>query len=401
MKKVSVPLIVCSPLLLAFAYWTLLNRAEPFMYQFYLLAWWAYIILLDAILALKTGRFFVLNKNFPHLLIMSVAFWCLFELVNLRLENWFYVNVPFPAGFRVSGYLLAFGTVIPAIYLTKELLCRLLPPIIIRPVSLPHYPAWAIPLGLSCLTLSLAFPTYFFGLAWIFLAFVVDGHNYRKGYGSFVRHLEEGSLTEVATAILSGMVCGFLWEFWNYWSVTKWVYTVPFFESLKVFEMPAPGYLGFGFFALETIAFVTLLHKSSFLTRFRWGTSFLALIFSLLCFFLIDRHTVFSYTAQVDQLPFLTEPTRQVLKARGIETSYGIDPGLLNQEERQRLAFLHMLGLGLRNFELLKEHGVCTVDQFSLLDENRVSSITGEKNMRRVRVYLKAARSHGSSALSY
>jgi hypothetical protein len=208
-------------------------------------------------------------------------------------------------------------------------------------------------------------------------------------------------LTEILGAALSGMVCGFLWEFWNYWSVTKWVYTVPFFEDFKVFEMPAPGYIGFGFFALETIAFVTLLNKSSFIASFRWVASFLALILSLLTFSLIDRHTVFSHASKVEQLSFLSEPTRRDLKARGIKTSYAIDPDALNQEERERLAFMQMLGLGLRNFELLKEHGVCTVDQFSLLDENRVSSVTGEKNMRRVRVYLKAARSDRTSARGY
>jgi hypothetical protein len=50
---------------------------------------------------------------------------------------------------------------------------------------------------------------------------------------------------------LSGLLCGLLWEFWNYWSRAKWHYTVPIGERVKLFEMPLPGYLGFPPFALE------------------------------------------------------------------------------------------------------------------------------------------------------
>jgi len=42
-----------------------------------------------------------------------------------------------------------------------------------------------------------------------------------------------------------------LWEFWNYWALTKWTYTVPFFGNVKIFEMPVLGFLGFPPFAVE------------------------------------------------------------------------------------------------------------------------------------------------------
>jgi len=51
--------------------------------------------------------------------------------------------------------------------------------------------------------------------------------------------------------VLSGFLCGALWEFWNYWSRAKWHYTVPIMEHVKIFEMPLPGYFGFPAFALE------------------------------------------------------------------------------------------------------------------------------------------------------
>jgi hypothetical protein len=46
-------------------------------------------------------------------------------------------------------------------------------------------------------------------------------------------------------------VCGVVWECWNYWARTKWIYTVPIMERVKIFEMPLPGYGGFPAFALE------------------------------------------------------------------------------------------------------------------------------------------------------
>jgi hypothetical protein len=58
----------------------------------------------------------------------------------------------------------------------------------------------------------------------------------------------------VAALVGSGLVCGVLWEFWNYWALTKWTYTVPYPPDVKLFEMPVLGYLGFLPFALECFA---------------------------------------------------------------------------------------------------------------------------------------------------
>ena len=67
---------------------------------------------------------------------------------------------------------------------------------------------------------------------------------------------------------------------------------------------------------------------------------------------------------------------------------------MLGTEERERLALLQLKGLGLRGFTALGQHGVNTVERLSELDENELSSILQERNMRRVRVYLKAARAY-------
>ncbi len=46
-------------------------------------------------------------------------------------------------------------------------------------------------------------------------------------------------------------MCGVLWEFWNYWAGTKWIYAVPILGDIRLFEMPVPGFLGFPPFCLE------------------------------------------------------------------------------------------------------------------------------------------------------
>jgi len=69
--------------------------------------------------------------------------------------------------------------------------------------------------------------------------------------------------------MLAGYVCGFLWEFWNYWAYTKWYYTVPILENIKIFEIPAVGFLAYGPFALEIYVMYNLIRL--LLSRRIWG----------------------------------------------------------------------------------------------------------------------------------
>ena len=60
----------------------------------------------------------------------------------------------------------------------------------------------------------------------------------------------------------AALICGFFWEFWNYWAVPKWTYTVPYVGFFKIFEMPLLGYLGYLPFGLELYAFVIFMSYS-------------------------------------------------------------------------------------------------------------------------------------------
>jgi hypothetical protein len=50
------------------------------------------------------------------------------------------------------------------------------------------------------------------------------------------------------------LFCVLLWEFWNFWALTKWTYHLPFLgrlEQIRYFEMPVLGLLGFIPFGME------------------------------------------------------------------------------------------------------------------------------------------------------
>jgi hypothetical protein len=86
---------------------------------------------------------------------------------------------------------------------------------------------------------------------WLGFVLLLDPINALRGEESLWLDWRAGQFSRTKNLILSGFLCGVLWELWNYWAHAKWRYTVPILENLKVFEMPLPGYLGFPAFALE------------------------------------------------------------------------------------------------------------------------------------------------------
>jgi hypothetical protein len=86
---------------------------------------------------------------------------------------------------------------------------------------------------------------------WLGFIFLLDPLNARLGGEWLLVDLRAGRSDRLINLALSGVLCGVLWEFWNYWARAKWHYTVPIMQHVKIFEMPVPGYLGFPAFAVE------------------------------------------------------------------------------------------------------------------------------------------------------
>ena len=222
--------------------------------------WWGYVLILDAVIYRIRGKSIIRNnfRLFIYQCVFSVLFWGVFELNNLHMMNWKYVNLPDSRIEMIVGMVLSFATILPGIFYTAEILDISglfkkikLPPLRISPVFSYTF----IILGMVCLVLPMMLPTriatYLFILIWLGWIFFLDPINLYSGADSILADLTQGVGSRIAALFASGIVCGLLWEFWNFWAGSKWVYTAPFTPGIKVFEMPLVGFLGFLPFAIE------------------------------------------------------------------------------------------------------------------------------------------------------
>jgi hypothetical protein len=396
-NKFAFFLLIFSSFLHSLGYVFIIKKIEPFVYFSYLIFWWTFIAALDSLLYLRTKRFTVINAYLPETILVSAAYWGIFEILNVRIQNWFYINIESQVALRYGGYLFAYGTVIPALKLMREALKQIWNwELKIRPIKVRNYPFYAISIGLFTLFLTLLYPDYFFSFVWFSPLLILDGVNYKRMMGSIFGEMERGEYGNILLTSLSGLLCGILWEIWNFWAVAKWVYTVPFFEEWKMFEMPLPGYLGFSSFALETLAFLNFLEGlGKGKRRAIVLTSILVLAIS---FPLIDRYTVFSFKSHVGDLHFIEDGKIRYLRSKGVLSSYGVDESVLTQEEKNKLKLMHLYGLGLKNLKKLERHGIDSIEKLSRINEKDLSFILGEKNIRRVRFYLRQAKKAIESA---
>jgi hypothetical protein len=244
----------------------LLGTAEVLMFQgvwpfdvyFTPIAWTAYLMIVDAMVLAKVGhsRLHDAPGRFFVTALLSIPLWLIFEAYNLRLGNWTYVGVPTGWAGAVLGYGWSFATITPAILETADLIENLGwfkrgHPIQVSTTGKNLMIAFG---GLS-LVIPVALPAhigaYLFGLVWIGFVFLLDPINERIGALSILRDLVEGRRSRLYSLLISGWVCGWLWEFWNFWAAAKWHYVFPIMQHQKIFEMPIAGYLGFMPFAVE------------------------------------------------------------------------------------------------------------------------------------------------------
>ena len=248
-------LMIVAPLLFFVATLAMMQKKEPFYTWFYAFAWWSYIFFVESFLFARGHRsqLFADPTRFILLLPLSVTIWLIFEGFNFRLQNWHYLCLPPQRGLRWLGYTIAFATVVPAILATRNLLdifgifrhTGTVPAVLHRLKS--HF----VKIGIAMLVLPMLFPKIFFPLVWLAFIFLLEPFNYRSGADSILRDLEKGSGRNLYLLLLSGLLCGILWECWNFWAGSKWLYTIPYLGFLKVFEMPILGFFGFPPFAVE------------------------------------------------------------------------------------------------------------------------------------------------------
>jgi len=248
--------------LLAASEGLMLARVEPFWTWHTPFAWTGYILLLDGIVyRLRGSSWLTANRSeFVFLSIASIPLWVVFEGYNLLISNWHYVNLPVNPVVRYFGYAWAFATISPGIFETAELVAavrsrrsQVLPRATGARASRFAAAGYAsITIGAAMLIWPLLRPSPYLA-APVFLGFVflLDPINARAGDESLSVDLSAGRYDRLINLLAAGFICGGLWEFWNFWARAKWIYTVPIFGDIKIFEMPVLGYFGFPPFALE------------------------------------------------------------------------------------------------------------------------------------------------------
>ena len=292
----------------------LLFSGVPFVLIYFTpLVWTGYIFFVDSLVYRSKGTSLIFNRpaEFVIMLPLSVGFWLVFEFYNLYIKNWHYIGLPEDLFLRWIGYAWAFATIWPAILETAEALENSLfigqqkiKPLPIKnrlligshpetpsplagegrgegdenrkhkysgPLSPPPCPSpikgegktwvpgWiligSLGFGSFCLILPLlvsaGLAQYLAAPVWLGFIFFLEPLNYWLKGKSLLRDWERGNPQVLYTLLISGFICGGLWEFWNYWAGAKWHYTVPILSDVKIFEMPILGYFGFPPFAVE------------------------------------------------------------------------------------------------------------------------------------------------------
>jgi len=239
----------------------LFRKVELVALYFTPIAWSCYLLVADAAVFAIEGRsrFTMAGgaRAFGKLALLSIPLWLVFEAYNVRLVNWTYVGLPQNFFARWFGYAWAFATITPAIFLTADLV-QAFGWFRQRREPLKFSPAFEnamIVAGALLLAIPLVLPrelaSYLFGMVWLGFVFLLDPVNHRLRLPSLLGDFAQGRYDRFGALLVSGWTCGWLWEFWNNWAGAKWHYIFPMFQQWKIFEMPAPGFLGFPPFALE------------------------------------------------------------------------------------------------------------------------------------------------------
>jgi hypothetical protein len=408
----------------------MLRGVDPFATWYYHFSWFTVLLVGDGVLALRgaagrgiKGEFLLLGRrgHLVSLLVWSTVVWLFYELLNFRLQNWYYIFLPEHPAVRWLGTATAFATVLPAVFLAEAYL---------RAVRFAERLEWkrmqVTPRFLTGMQLSgvlmmglvLAWPRYFFPLVWGASMLMVEPGVYRRSRErSLLADLEQGRPARLLRLLAGGALIGLLWEMLNIGARMKWIYTVPFFEELKLFEMPVPGFLGFPPFAVECFILWQALVCAGLAVprrgepfpatvRRRWTAGIAALAFSVITLLGMELLTFTSMQPRLSELPSVPGADLERVGYDVFRLAHS-DPGLVAADvsvdralasdwvASARLAALR--GIGTRHLRLLNHLEIFTVEQLAGADPARLirqlEQLTGEDWVdARVRVWVRGAR---------
>jgi hypothetical protein len=251
--------------------WSRFSWFAPWQAYTFTPLWLSYVLVINALTYRRTGHCGLVDR--PRLVLLlfpvSALFWWYFEYLNRFVQNWVYVGLEAFGPWQYVIYAtLPFSTVLPAVLGTYEFLHSFprlyagLEQYIPVCVKHPRLLSGSILLigGVGLMGLSL-WPDYCFSLLWVAPLLILTACQTLLQLPTIFAPLCQGDWRQIWLWALAALVCGGFWEMWNFYSLTKWVYAVPFVDRFHVFEMPLLGYGGYLSFGLECAALVHLVAR--------------------------------------------------------------------------------------------------------------------------------------------
>jgi hypothetical protein len=241
--------------------WSRFSWFEAFQEHTFTPLWLCYILSVNALSLKRSGSCTMLEKplRFLALFPFSAAFWWFFEYLNRFVQNWYYVEVQrFSSMEYFSLASLSFSTVLPAVMSTRELV--LTSPSLQRVFTAGWSvrPANSRIMGFCLLTgfgIGLALigvlPNVLYPLLWVSPLVIIVSLQAIMEESHILSPTARGDWRLVVSSTLAALICGWFWEMWNYFSLAKWAYSVPYVQRFLIFEMPLIGFAGYLPFGLE------------------------------------------------------------------------------------------------------------------------------------------------------
>ncbi len=263
-------------ILLGLVSWTLAWNRFPWFSKWqahtFTPLWIAYILTVNGFTYRRTGTCMLLRQPLSFLLLFpaSAGFWWFFEYLNRFVQNWSYTGVEFGPGEYFLYATLSFSTVLPALTGTREWLLsfswwnRTYEHFFPARISSPRLFAAAVLMasGVGLLLLGV-YPNQLFALLWLSPLLILVSLQALLKETHIFSSSAHGDWRFVLSSAMAALLCGFFWEMWNFYSLAKWVYHVPFVQRFRLFEMPILGYAGYLPFGLEcsVVAEIVLARK--------------------------------------------------------------------------------------------------------------------------------------------
>lgn len=235
----------------------------------FLLSWFGLILLLDSIATSRgVPSLFSPPQKFFQIAIASSFFWWIYEGANIFLENWFY-----PSQFAYTQTewgvfaTLAFTTVLPVLITSTNVVQSFYPGKI--PNSQKRLSSLLVlelvGTGILFFLLVVQSPKIFFPLIWFVIFLVLDPINSILKKRSLISMAMNKHYLPLLILGAGALFAGFWWESLN-GTLQNWVYPIsPYFWHLpkpftiKIYEMPLLGYLGYIPFIWSAFAFVEFI----------------------------------------------------------------------------------------------------------------------------------------------